>query len=169
MRTRMAALMAAVPLLLGTAAVTAATGASAMVSPVTASSPCGTLTTAPTYTHVIWIWMENHSYNTIIGSPQAPYINGLASACGLATNYHNISHPSLPNYIAATSGLGLKDIKKFATDCSPSRHCSTPAPSMFGQGETWKGVRGVDAVELRPGRLRRVRGAPQPAAVLHDA
>src|SRR6516165_4720984 len=69
MRTRMAALMAAVPLLLGgTAAVTAATGAAAMVSPAAASGPCGTLTSAPHYTHVIWVWMENHSYNTIIGS-----------------------------------------------------------------------------------------------------
>jgi phospholipase C len=82
--------------------------------------------------------MENHSYGDIIGSPQAPYINSLAAKCGLAANYHNISHPSLPNYVGATSGLGLRDLKPFDTDCSPSKHCSTPAPSIFGQGETWK-------------------------------
>src|SRR5260221_8670936 len=81
--------------------------------------------------------MENHSYDTIIGSSQAPYINSLATECGLATNYHNISHPSLPNYIAGTSRLGYTDIKKFKSDCNPSKHCSTPAPSIFGQGETW--------------------------------
>jgi len=139
MRTRMAALMAAVPLLLGSgAAVTAATSASAMVSPATASSPCGTLTSAPTYTHVIWIWMENHSYNTIIGSSQAPYINSVASECGLATNYHNISHPSLPNYMAGTSGLAYKGIAKFDSDCNPVPGCVTSAKSIFGQGETWK-------------------------------
>src|SRR6516164_11535226 len=139
MRTRMAALMAAVPLLLGSgAAVTAATSASAMVSPATASSPCGTLTSAPTYTHVIWVWMENNSYSSIIGSSQAPYINSLAGTCGLATNYHNISHPSLPNYIAGTSGLSLADVKKFKSDCSPSKHCSTAAPSIFGQTSDWK-------------------------------
>src|SRR6266568_3074355 len=103
-----------------------------------AAAPCGTLKSAPAYTHVIWVWMENHSYNTIIGSPQAPYINALADECGLATNYHNISHPSLPNYIAGTSGLGLSAIKKFDSDCSVSKHCSTSAPSVFGQGETWK-------------------------------
>ena len=38
-------------------------------------SPCGTLTTAPTYKHVIVIMDENHSYSDIIGSSQAPYIN----------------------------------------------------------------------------------------------
>ena len=139
MRTRMAALMAAVPLLLGSgAAVTAATSASAMVSPATASSPCGTLTSAPTYTHVIWIWMENHSYNTIIGTSHAPYINSVASECGLATNYHNISHPSLPNYMAGTSGLAYKGIAKFDSDCNPVPGCVTSAKSIFGQGETWK-------------------------------
>jgi phosphatidylinositol-3-phosphatase len=83
-----------VPLLLGTtAAVTAATGAAAMVPPAVASGSCGTTATPPTYKHVIWVWMENHSYGTIIGSAQAPYINSLAAECGLATNYHNVSQP----------------------------------------------------------------------------
>ena len=36
-------------------------------------------------------------------------------------------------------------------------------------GRDVEGVRAVDAVELRQGRLRRVRGAAQPAAVLHAA
>ena len=103
-----------------------------------ATGPCGTLTTAPAYSHVIWIWMENHSYDTIIGSSQAPYINSLASSCGLATNYHNVSHRSLPNYIAGTTGLALSSVTKFAKDCNPSKKCSTSAPSIFGQGETWK-------------------------------
>ena len=104
-----------------------------------ATGPCGTMTTPPAYTHVVWIWMENHSSGDIIGNTsQAPYINSLAAQCGLATNYHNISHPSLPNYIAATSGLSGRQIKLFDSDCSVSKHCSTSAPSIFGQGETWK-------------------------------
>ena len=117
----------------GIAGITVATSVSAK-----AAGPCGTLTTAPTYKHVIWIWMENHSYGDIIGSSQAPYINSVASECGLATNYHNLSHPSLPNYIGATSGLALKSLKTFDPDCRPSKRCSTPAASIFGQGETWK-------------------------------
>lgn len=102
-----------------------------------ASGPCGTATSAA-YTHVIWVWMENHSYGDIIGNTaQAPYINSLANACGLATNYHNITHPSLPNYVGATAGLGLSGLSQFGSDCSPSRRCSTSAPSIFGQA-SWK-------------------------------
>jgi hypothetical protein len=104
------------------------------------SSPCGLTASPPTagYSHVIWVLMENHSFGSIIGNSTAPYINSLALKCGLATNYHNISHPSLPNYIGMTSGLGLTALKHFKTDCSPSKKCSTSAPSIFGQGETWK-------------------------------
>ena len=103
------------------------------------SGPCGTVSAPPTYRHVIWIWMENHSYGDIIGNTaQAPYLNSLAAECGLATNYHNISHPSLPNYIAATSGLSGRQIRPFDNDCRVSKKCSTSAPSIFGQGETWK-------------------------------
>ena len=137
MRTRLLALAAALPLLAGAPA-----AAAAFVGPaaptVAASGPCGTQATAPSYKHVIWIWMENHSYNTIIGSSQAPYINSLATECGLATNYHNISHPSLPNYVSATSGLGYKSIAKFDADCDPVPGCTTKAKSIFAQGETWK-------------------------------
>jgi hypothetical protein len=82
--------------------------------------------------------MENHSLTDIIGSSQAPYLNGLANECGLATNYHNISHPSLPNYIAATSGLSGTALKPFNKDCNPTRKCTTSASSIFSQGETWK-------------------------------
>jgi hypothetical protein len=114
---------------------TARTGSVASAS----GGTCGTMALSSVhYQHVIWIWMENHSYPSVIGSGQAPYINSLAGACGLATNYHNVSHPSLPNYIAATSGLAMDSLSAFASDCKPSRRCSTTAPSIFGQGESWK-------------------------------
>jgi phosphatidylinositol-3-phosphatase len=113
--------------------------AGAAQTPASNGAPCGTMPRAAThYSHVIWIWMENHSYGDIMGSPSAPYINFLAAECGLATDDHNISHPSLPNYIAATSGLPYAGISKFDGDCSVSPSCSTSAPSIFGQGETWK-------------------------------
>ena len=83
----------------------AGTAAIATTTPALAAGPCGTTTIAPTYKHVIWIWFENHSSSSIIGSSQAPYFNTIANECGLATNYHNLSHPSLPNYVGATSGL----------------------------------------------------------------
>src|SRR5439155_24374133 len=59
-----------------------------------AGPTCGTQATPPaTYAHVVWIWMENHSYDAIVGSSDAPYENQLIADCGLATNYHNVSHP----------------------------------------------------------------------------
>jgi hypothetical protein len=115
-----------------------ACSAAPAAAPAAGPKPCGTLSSPPTYKHVIWIWMENHSLGDIIGSSQAPYINSLASECGLATNYHNLSHPSLPNYVGATSGLAVSSLKPFVPDCSPSKKCSTSAPSIFSQGETWK-------------------------------
>jgi len=130
-------LMAAIVL----ATIGTATGATAASSPsAAASGPCGTATAPHAYQHVIWIWMENHSFSDIIGNrSQAPFINSLAASCGLATNYHNTTHPSLPNYLAATSGLAQDQlpILSFA-DCNVSVICDTSAPSIFGQGETWK-------------------------------
>jgi phosphatidylinositol-3-phosphatase len=126
----------------GPAAYAASTATQAVTRTVTqnaaatsASHPCGTVSKPGTYKHVIWIWLENHSYNAILGSSQAPYFNTLAKECGLATNYHNVTHPSLPNYIAATSGLSYSSIQKFLSDCSPSSSCDTSAKSIFGQGE----------------------------------
>ncbi len=45
--------------------------------------------------------MENRSYSQAI---TGTYTAGLASKYAVATNYHGVSHPSLPNYLALTSG-----------------------------------------------------------------
>ena len=110
----------------------------ASTATVSAAKPCASQAVPHRYTHVIWIFMENHSFGTIIGSKQAPYLNSLAAKCGLATKYHNITHPSLPNYVAATSGLGYSGVSQFLTDCNPVKGCVTAAASIFGQGETWR-------------------------------
>jgi phosphatidylinositol-3-phosphatase len=72
--------------------------------------------------------MENKDFGSIIGSPSAPFINSLANTFGLATDYSAISHPSLPNYIALTSGSdqGITD------DSDPSSH-RLNVPSIFSQ------------------------------------
>ena len=115
-------------------------GIAAACPAAAAPGPCGRTAAPPAFRHVIWIWMENHSYSDIIGNrSQAPYLNSLASECGLAANYHSISHPSLPNYLAATSGLSRGHLPLLSyLDCHPSLICHSPAPSIFGQGETWK-------------------------------
>jgi hypothetical protein len=90
-----------------------------------AAGPCGTLTSAPAYKHVIWIWFENHSSSDIIGNSQAPYFTSLAGECGVTANYHNLSHPSLPNYVGATSGLAVSSLTPFDSDCNPTGSCTT--------------------------------------------
>lgn len=95
--------------------------------PISATSPCGVSTTVSRYDHVVWILLENVGYS-VVGSSEAPYLNALAAACGLATSYLAISHPSLPNYIALTSGSthGITD------DGEPSEH-PLSGPSIFFQ------------------------------------
>lgn len=101
------------------------------------SNPCGRVSTPPTYTHVIVVMDENRSYGQIIGSTSAPYINALAAECGLASNYHNITHESLPNYLGITSGLNYKALLRFDNDCIP-QHCSLTKPSIFSAVPSWK-------------------------------
>jgi len=103
------------------------------------NSPCGRVPAGSvSYSHVIWLWMENQSYRTVTDSRSAPFLVSLERQCGLATNYHSITHPSLPNYIAATAGASRGALSRFATDCSPSGSCSTSAPSIFAQVSSWR-------------------------------
>src|SRR5436305_15341235 len=78
-----------------------------------ASSPCG-WRTSTTYRHVVWIWMENRTYASVVtkGSHLASY----AARCGLATQYYAVTHPSLPNYLAASSG----STGGVTRDCDPA-------------------------------------------------
>ncbi len=111
----------------------------------TVNAPC-TGGKAQPITHVIWIWMENHSYAQIVGNQSAPYLNRLAGQCGLATDYHGVSHPSLPNYIAAASG----DTQGITDDDGPAAH-PISAPSIFSQasaaGLGWKSYEEVMPVK----------------------
>jgi phosphatidylinositol-3-phosphatase len=82
------------------------TGASAVVRhpPKKAALPCGSAAPPPRYAHVIWIVFENQGYRQVVGNRKLPYTNRLAKSCGLATRYYGVGDPSLPNYIAMTSG-----------------------------------------------------------------
>ena len=85
---------------------------------------------------VVWIVMENQAYSSVIGSRSAPYLNRLAAACGVATNFTAEAHPSLPNYLAMTSGStqGVTD------DNDPGSH-RIGGPSIFSQlGTRWQAL-----------------------------
>lgn len=56
------------------------------------------------YQHIFVIMMENEGSQNIIGNPDTPYITHLAHTYGYEDNYYGVTHPSLPNYIAAFTG-----------------------------------------------------------------
>src|SRR3954464_906177 len=71
---------------------------------VSLSRPCG-WRTSTTYRHVIWIWLENRPYSQVLGATgDAVHLQDWGKRCGVATHYTAITHPSLPNYIAAIGG-----------------------------------------------------------------
>src|SRR5581483_719541 len=104
---RLRALMAASA---GCLAVGLAIPAGPATTAAAATPLCGSMAGTPSHaTKVLWIAMENESYgttsNNIPGSASDPYIkNTLTPQCGSTSNYHAVTHPSYPNYIALTSG-----------------------------------------------------------------
>src|SRR5216684_5302970 len=46
------------------------------------------------FQHVFVIMMENTGFDSLIGNPNAPFINFAAKTYGLATNYTGVTHPS---------------------------------------------------------------------------
>ncbi len=88
---------------------------------------------------MVIILLENKPVSEILQSADAPYLNKLAKDYALAANYHAITHPSLPNYIALTSGTtaGITD------NCRPKdKGCRADvrsiADSVAESGRSWK-------------------------------
>jgi len=82
----------------------------------------------------VWIVMENHSYGSVMGSSATPSTNALAAKCGVASNFWAETRPSLPNYIAMTSG----DPQGIADNNPPASH-PLNVPSIFSQlGNDWR-------------------------------
>lgn len=50
--------------------------------------------------HVVILFEENQSCETVIGHPELPFINSLAQQGTLFTQSYAITHPSQPNYLA---------------------------------------------------------------------
>lgn len=123
------------------------TGPGPAPSPVPPAPATGTGTgtaspSAParhTVDHVVIIVMENKAADRILGADDAPYLNSLAKDYALAANYHAITRPSLPNYIALTSGTtaGL------TSNCGPAANsCQadvrTVADETSRSGREWR-------------------------------
>jgi hypothetical protein len=84
---------------------------------------------------VVTIVMENKELGDVIGNPDAPYINRVARRYGLATASYGVRHPSLPDYLALTSG----STQGIDADCTT---CHVAARNIVDQLEaarlSWK-------------------------------
>ena len=108
---------------------TTTTTTTAPTSVASVTQPCGATPAAPArYQHVVWIWMENHTWNQVFGNSSAPYLNSLAGKCGTDSAYASVGAPSLPNYLGATSG----STQGVADDDDPSAHTFT-VDNLFRQ------------------------------------
>jgi hypothetical protein len=67
--------------------------------------------------HAVLIVMENKESSEVIGNGAAPYLDALARRYGFATQSYAITHPSLPNYLALTSG-STNGVSSDCTDCA---------------------------------------------------
>ncbi|MHB8717388.1 MAG: alkaline phosphatase family protein [Candidatus Dormibacteria bacterium] len=103
---------------------------------------------------VVVIVMENHSIDQVI---HQPYLSSLAQRGAVLDSYHPVSHPSLPNYLALTSGRtwGISD---------DGYHVLPPGANLGAQlsaaGITWKAY--------MEGMTRGCLDSPAPYAVKHN-
>jgi hypothetical protein len=134
-----AALIAATTVLVGCGGGSSSGGAGtrAVTHTVGGSQGAGATTGLPASksSHIVVIVMENKEDTDVLGNPAAPYLNGLAHRYGVATQSYAITHPSLPNYLALTSG----STQGISSDCTD---CSVGAPNIVDQftaaGISWK-------------------------------
>lgn len=141
-------------------------------SPGGASSPGPAATAVPTFSHVYLVVMENHEYGSIVGNSHAPYLNSLIAHYGLATNYHAITHPSEPNYLALFSG----SIQGVHDDRIHRISALNVADQLDAHGHTWAVF--AENVPLGCYKLNSASGGPdgpgtyarrhEPAIIFND-
>lgn len=86
--------------------------------------------------HILVVVEENHEITSIIGSSSAPYINSLAQQHNLATQSYATTHPSLPNYLALTTG-STHGVTDDCTSCGPFAGPDLPG-ELSAAGIPWK-------------------------------
>lgn len=100
---------------------------------------------SPSFSHIYIIMEENTDYNGIIGNTaDAPYLNSLAQTYGFAANYYGVTHPSLPNYVAATAG---DNFGSHSDDPTQTFKQTNIVDQLESKGLTWAGyMQGLPSV-----------------------
>jgi phospholipase C len=104
-------------------------------TPTTPPATAGRARAAGGPERIVVVVEENHSFDQVVGSPMAPFLNHLAGQGTLLTGFYATTHPSLPNYLALVSG----DTHGITSDCGG---CNLDAPNLVDQleaaGISWK-------------------------------
>ncbi len=89
----------------------------------------------PLFQHIVIIIFENKEFGKVIGNPQMPTYNRLASQYTLLRQHYAVTHPSLPNYLALIGG----DTFGITSNC---KDCFLDAPNLAdlieNSGRSWK-------------------------------
>jgi phospholipase C len=86
---------------------------------------------APSFQRVVIVMLENANYESAV---EQPFLKSFAARGALLTDYHGVSHPSQPNYVALTAGTdaGVSGDGNVTLD---ERHVGD---LLEAQGKTWK-------------------------------
>jgi phosphatidylinositol-3-phosphatase len=106
---------------------TGASGASASGS----TAPVHVVRKLGSLSKILVIMEENRSIQQVFPAGM-PYLWSLARRYGHATDWSDVGHPSLPNYLAIFGGSAFNEPK----DCVPGPGCVYPGPTVFGQALT---------------------------------
>jgi len=77
---------------------------------------------------ILVIMEENHDPGEVFPGGM-PYLWSLAQKYGRAPGWRDVTHPSLPNYLAIFAGSAFNNPQ----DCDPGPGCEYPGPTVFGQ------------------------------------
>lgn len=96
----------------------------------------------PHMDHVFVIMMENTSYTDLLSpsNQNTTFIQSLATTYGLETDYYGVTHTSLPNYVAVTSGStwGSNADDEAQADQGYFNHLNL-VDQLEQRGVSWKG------------------------------
>ncbi len=87
-----------------------------------------------TFSHIVLLVEENHSYSDVVGNSSMPYLNSLISQYGLATQYFADGHPSIPNYLTLTTGL----METYDDEFSGTISDDNVVRELVKAGKSWK-------------------------------
>ena len=103
---------------------------------------------SPQKPRIAIVVLENSDYANVIGNPAMPWLNQLAEANALATNYYANTHPSIGNYFMLTTGQIVTNddsadivvsvdnlVRQFAKDGKTWRVYADALPSQGYLGE----------------------------------